>query len=132
MAVEVLENTSRELPWSRKAELLSEFSVRIRTSGYNVKYRQNIIESAMKKWNHKLELDENGERPLYRHRTWKREEREKDKEIKKINWYRKGKRSDDTYDFPYFPIFCPATPNGELAKSWGCIAEETKPNPLRA
>ena len=71
----------------------------------------------------KPELDENGERPLYRHRTWKREEREKDKEIKKINWYRTGKRGDDTYDIP---IFCPAIPNGELVKAWRRIAEEIK------
>ena len=68
-------------------------------------------------------MDGNGERPLHRHRTWRKEEREKDKEMRKINWYRRGKRAEDTYNFP---IFCPATPRGKLAKSWRRVAEEIK------
>ena len=41
----ILRNTKLEVPWSEKAKTLSEFSARLRNSGYNQRYRQEVIHS---------------------------------------------------------------------------------------
>ena len=71
MAVKILENTSLELPWSRKAQLLSNLSLRIKQSGYNASFRLNIFKSALKCWERRLQMDQSGDRPLHRERNWK-------------------------------------------------------------
>ena len=43
----ILRNTKLEVPWSEKAEMLSEFSARLRDSGYNQRYRQEVIQSVL-------------------------------------------------------------------------------------
>ena len=39
----ILKNTSIDLPWSHKADLLSEFSWRLRVSGYSESFRSKIL-----------------------------------------------------------------------------------------
>ena len=46
-ALTIMENTSQELPEDLKTHLLSEFSRRMRASGYGARYRLEIIKSAM-------------------------------------------------------------------------------------
>ena len=46
-ALRILRNTSINIPWDRKAELLSDFSLRMKLSGYPEKYRETIILSAL-------------------------------------------------------------------------------------
>ena len=122
MAVKILENTSLELPWSRKAQLLSNLSLRIKQSGYNASFRLNIFKSALKCWERRLQMDQSGDKPLHRVRNWKREERQKEKERKKETWYTKKEENPRNA----FPIFCPPTPKSTLASSWKQIAEEIK------
>jgi hypothetical protein len=58
---------------------------------------------------------------MYRGRSWRTEERRKEKEKKKSGWYKKlgGKSSD-------FPLFCPASPGGRLAERWRKLVEEVR------
>ena len=121
MAVKILENTSLELPWSRKAQLLSNLSLRVKQSGYNASFRFNIFKSAIKRWGMRLQMDQSDKRPLHRERNWKRKERPRDKERKKETWYTKKENSLNA-----FPIFCRPTPNSTLESSWKQIAEEIK------
>ena len=46
----ILRNTSLELSWDLKAEMLSEFSERMRDSGYGEKFRYQIIQSILTGW----------------------------------------------------------------------------------
>ena len=62
-----------------------------------------------------------GERPLYREREWRQEERRKEKEKKKVSWFKnKGGQKCD------FPLFCPMSPGGRLANIWKKIVEEVR------
>ena len=53
---------------------------------------------------------EAGRRPVNRKRTWREEERKENKWRKKLGWFKAGGYST--------VIFCPYTPNGELATKW--------------
>merc|ERR1712020_331626 len=103
-SLRILRNCSPDVPWKRKAEFLSDFSLRMKLSGYPERYRATIIESALIAWDKILLDDLMGVRPLYRTNSWKKEERRKKKELKKVNWYKgtEGKVND-------FPVFCPMT-----------------------
>ena len=46
----ILRNTKLEVPWSQKAEMLSEFSARLWDSGYTERYRQQLILSSLGGW----------------------------------------------------------------------------------
>ena len=122
-ALRILRNCSPDVPWKRKAEFLSDFSLRMKLSGYPERYRATIIESALIAWDKILLDDLMGVRPLYRTNSWKKEERRKKKELKKVNWYKgtEGKVND-------FPVFCPMTPGGRLAERWKKVAEEVRVN----
>ena len=52
--------------------------------------------------------DDNGEKPLYRHKQWMRKERRKEKEDKKKNWYKNGGYES--------VIFVPCTQDSKLMK----------------
>ena len=120
-AIQILRNCSRSLPWASRAAHLSDFSLRMKISGYSEKYRETVIQSALSAWEKQLEMDRSGERPLYRPREWKKEERAKKKEYKKSGWFRKlgGKVND-------FSLFCPASPGGKLAAKWKKVVEEVR------
>ena len=51
-----------------------------------------------------VEASDRGEKPLYRPREWKQEERQREKHLKKAAWFRPA----DSV------AFFPATPGGEL------------------
>ncbi len=48
-AIRILRNCSDQLPWSRVTTILSDFCLRMKISGYNERYRLNIIKSAIKR-----------------------------------------------------------------------------------
>ena len=124
MAIKILGNTSQDIPWKRKAQLLSRFSLRMKQSGYNDRFRMNVLQSARTNWERRLAQDKSGERPLHREKNWRKEERRREKDKKKKTWHagKTSREGRDVYDM--FPIFCPATPKGALASSWRKIATE--------
>ena len=120
-AIQILRNCSRSLPWASRAAHLSDFCLRMKISGYSEKYRETVIRSALKAWEKQLNLDQSGERPLYRPREWKKDERLRKKEHKRSGWFRKlGGNTND------FSIFCPASPGGHLAAKWKKVMEEVR------
>ena len=120
-AIQILRNCSRSLPWASRAAHLSDFSLRMKISGYSEKYRETVIQSALTAWEKQLELDNTGDRPLYRPRDWQKDERSRKKEYKRSGWFRKlgGKVND-------FSLFCPASPGGQLAAKWKKVVEEIR------
>ena len=79
-------------------------------SGYSQKFRGEIINSAYMAYRKIKAQVDNGDRPLYRPREWKRDERSRSKKDKQLNWYKKGGYES--------VIFVPATPNSELQKKY--------------
>jgi hypothetical protein len=120
-AVRILRNCSQDIPWERRAEFLSDLCLRMKMSGYFERYRQTIVQSALKAWERMLEEDRTGARPLYRDSNWLKEHRKEKGQKKKSNWYKElgGQTSD-------FPIFCPMSPGGRLAERWRRVAEEVR------
>ena len=87
---------------------MSEFVKRLQFSGYNKRFRFEIVNSAINAYNVIKQQVNEGKRPMYRKMSWKRNERRNKKRDKKTNWYEKG-----GYDAA---MFVPATPKSTLAK----------------
>ena len=98
-----------ELGKEKQREILSNYMKKLQTSGYDQKYRLEILKAILKGWKSILEKAETGERPLHRPREFEKETRIKNKSEKKLNWY-KGKNGN-TFDSV---LMVPATPNGEI------------------
>ena len=62
-----LRNTKTELEWRETAAALSEFSERMRDSGYAEKFLHEILQG----WDKKVEAQNSGKRPINRRRSWK-------------------------------------------------------------
>ena len=101
-----LRNCSRDLPWEIKADILSEFSHKLMLSGYDEKFRLDIIQSAITGFERQCQRADNGGTPLYRPRSYQQTERRKKKLLTKTTWYRPADAV----------MFVPATPNAELAR----------------
>ena len=80
-----LRNTKIELGPERRNEHLNEFMLKMKNSGYPVKYRKEILNSAIKGFNKMVEDDRNGIKPLFRDRNWNKEERKLAIKNKKTN-----------------------------------------------
>ena len=114
MALTRLSNTRRTLPWKVSSDILTEFSLRMKWSGYSENFRAEVIYAAVTGFERILDQVDRGERPLHRPRTWNAEARRKKKLISKGAWYRPA---DAVF-------FAPATPGGELAKQLQKVVEE--------
>ena len=119
-ALRILRNTSPGVPTKRLEEMLTDFCLRMKTSGYPEKYRENVILSALTAWDRMVEMDRTGEKPLHRENGWRKEERRIEKERKKTGWFTGGDGKAD------FPIFCPMTPGGRLAAKWKEVVEDVR------
>ena len=112
--IRILRNTKKELPDSVKNDLLSEFSLRMMMSGYSEKFRMEVISSGVAGYEKQLARAEAGTCPLYRPKGYMKEERRKEKLIKKRSWYK-----------PFSTVlFCPPSPGSQLAKELRKVAEE--------
>ena len=111
----ILRNTSLELSWDLKAEMLSEFSERMRDSGYREKFRYETMQSILKGWDKMVAEQERGGRPINRPRNFEEKKRREEKWRKKANWFKTGGYTT--------VLFCPWTPNGELARRWKEVEE---------
>ena len=109
----ILLNCSRDLPWENKVKHLENLSLRMQYSGYPMKFRYEVIDSAYKAYKNLLGKETAGERPLYRDREWNKIERRKQKDNKKLNWY-----GEDSC------VFIPCTPGSHLAKRYRKIIKE--------
>ena len=109
-----LRNTSRELPWSDKAAILTEFSHSMWSSGYSEQFRLEIIQAGVRGFENQCEVADSGGTPVHRPRTYNMEERAKKKMMTRTSWYR-----------PFDAVlFLPGTPNSELHRP--IVVEEAK------
>ena len=106
----VLLNCSVELPWQVLFKHVNHMMMRLQYSGYDQKFRTEVVKSALNAYKHILRLDACGEKPMYRTRTWRKIEIVREKRKKREGWYRKG-----GYDSV---IFVPATPGSELKRRY--------------
>ena len=109
-ALRIMLNCSRDLPWRMVANHLTEFSARMQFSGYEQRFRAEVIKSAIHAYNTLLAAEQQGERPLYRPRSWNMVEREKQRKAKKLSWYKKG--GEEAL------MIIPKTPDSRLLKMY--------------
>ena len=86
-------------------------------SGYDKKFRHDVITTALASYRKMKENDEKGETPMYRSKMWKRRERREAKRGRKKNWYRKGGYKS--------VIFVPSTPISTLLRRYQQKVEES-------
>lgn len=106
----VLLNCSPLLPWANVVEKVEEMVLRMQYSGYNKKFRYEVVDSAIKAYRARQEAELKGERPMHRPKGWRRDERETEKSRKREDWYKKGGNEA--------VIFVPATPGSQLQKEY--------------
>ena len=109
-----LRNTKRELPWDVKSEILSDFSHKLKLSGYSEKFRLEVIQAAVRGYRRQCERADKGGTPLHRPRSYQRETRRQKKLLAATSWYRPA----DVVGF--FPM----TAGGKLAKQVQHIVTE--------
>lgn len=114
----VLLNCSPFLPWECTARHVEHMVLKMQYSGYNERFRHDVVKSALNAYTKILALDQSGEKPLYRTREWKREERIKEKVCKKRQWFRRGGYSSF--------IMVPVTPNSELKRRLDKDVDQSK------
>ena len=114
--VRILRNTSTRLDSSVKTHHLSEFSGRLRESGYGQRIRMEIMKRGIEIYERQVERDKNGTCPLYRPKGYDKDTRRKKKRRSKASWY----KPFDTV------MFCPPTPNEELARTLREIVQDQK------
>ena len=84
--VTIMKNISPALPWSVTVKHLNHFSQRMQASGYDERYRFQIIKSGVAGY----EKEESGGRPFNTPRSWEEDLRQKKKHIQKKSWFSKG------------------------------------------
>ena len=116
-ALRRLRNVRPDKLVERKGELLTEMAEGMKRSGYPEDYRKEVLEASIVGYKKQVTASEAGEKPLYRPRWWRKQERAKSKMLKKGSWY----RPSDTV------LFVPSTPQEELAnKVKEIVGEESK------
>ena len=81
--IRILKNCSRELSWEIKVKHLEQLSLRLQYSGYDMKFRREVIDSGVKAYRKMIENDKQNVIPLYRTREWKRMEEKSERENEK-------------------------------------------------
>ena len=113
----IMRNCHKDLPWEETSKHLSRMMMRLQYSGYDKKFRYDVVSTAIAAYRRIKEMDENGDIPMYRPKEWRRDERRKMKEAKKKNWYKRGGYES--------VIFVPCTPNSELIRKMKERVEES-------
>ena len=85
-----LRNTKVGLGEEIRNKHLSNFMLVMKNSGFDIKYRTEILDSALVAFERIMVEDKSGTKPLFRSRDWNKEERNKCKNEKKHNWFKTG------------------------------------------
>ena len=107
--VRIMRNVSRKCPDAERNQNIQTFVSRMQFSGYSKRERHYVYQKAKQRYDEMVRKMEEGIQPLYRSRNWNKEERQKNKEAKRNNWFKKGNNAEAV-------MFVETTPNGELAK----------------
>ena len=77
--------TKKELPCQVKQKTLSSYMQILKNSGYNFKFRREILKSGLNGYNNILMQSENGTKPMYRNKEYRASTRRLEKRWKKKN-----------------------------------------------
>ena len=102
-------NTSEEYPKEVTDEILSEYMQKLFNSGYDQKFRTEILASVRNGYQKIQDLVKSGVRPRHRDRDFEKEERIKKKERNKYNWFKAKEKFSSV-------MFIPITPGSVLRK----------------
>ena len=96
-----LRNTSLDLDHSTRLEILERACVKMKTSGHTDTFIRRAVEQGIKAFAERvrrshLEVDDPGFQPLYPKAGWRKDEKSKEKALKKGNWY-KGAGDDEAW-----------------------------------
>ena len=83
-------NCHPDLSWEVKAEFLTDFANSMRISGYNQKYRREMIQGVIKRYNDLIESVQSGSRLLYRSKQMMREAKLAKGGISAASWHLRG------------------------------------------
>ena len=83
--VRVLLNCSPELPWANVREKVEQMVLPLQYSRYDQKFRNEVVDSALKAYKARQEAEMKGERPMHRPKGWKKDE-QAEKSRKKESW----------------------------------------------
>lgn len=103
-------NCHPDLPKKEVAEILTKFSQKMKDSGYDEKFRYEVIDAGVKGYKEQVKKDKDGIRPMFRPRNYMKDERKEKKEQDKKDWYKKGGHTS-VVEVEY-------TENSELAKRY--------------
>ena len=112
----IMLNCSEELGENIKNEHLTYFMARMQASGYDHRFRLEVLKSAKKAYMKLKEREDRGG-VMHRPRNLQRNERRKEKLEKKKSWF--GTKYETV-------LFVPATPNSELQQELQKKINETK------
>ena len=117
-------NSSKSLDWkSQVTPVITEYMKRMKQAGYGEVYRKTVLKHALGIYDTKIKMHEEGVRPLYRPKSYKKKERKAAKIKKKHQWAKKGGYTA--------PIFVPATPGSQLLKEMRKVAQEANKEGIR-
>ena len=119
-----LRNTKVELGEQIRVKHLNNFMLVMKNSGFNEKYRTEILDSALSAFDKILLEDKSGTKPLFRSRDWNKEERNKKKNDRKNNWYNTGSNEIEYQTV----LMVPVTKGGVLVKDLQRREEEINRN----
>ena len=86
-----LRNTKIELGPEVQGSHLNQFMLKVKNSGYDAKFRSEILDSILKAFDNMVEDDKQNIKPLYRSKDWNAEERSVMKSKTKLNWWNTDK-----------------------------------------
>jgi hypothetical protein len=89
-----------ELEPSHRMEILERACVKMKTSGHKEEFIREAVEKGIRAFTEKVERsrldsDHPGYQPLYQKAGWKRNEKSKEKALKRGNWYKGGEGVDE-------------------------------------
>jgi hypothetical protein len=82
-----MRNHTRGMDWETSRKVMSEWSQKLRRSGYPATIRHQVIKTAVEKYDNMCDDEDKGIRPVHRSRAWREKERKREKEIKVTNWH---------------------------------------------
>lgn len=97
--VRIMRNVSLSLPEHERFTAVQGFMNRMQYSGYSKYERFEVYSRAKKRFDKKVDDDNDGKIPLFRPKTWKQDERAIEKANKKYNWFRSHKTDTEAVLF---------------------------------
>ena len=123
----ILLRCSPLLPCGSVRAHIEQYMMRLQASCYSEQLRKMVLDSAANAYKKIKNRVDRGERPLFRRKQWKQEERIKEKRKRKENWYKsKGDKNDGN---EYMSVlFVQPTENSALKKMYEEIIGQSECN----